>query len=41
MPNTYTSLNYHIVFSTHQRVRWLDKEIRDELWTYKGGTIRE
>lgn len=40
MPNTYTSLNYHIVFSTHQRVPWLDKELRDELWAYMGGTIR-
>jgi putative transposase len=40
MPNTYTSLNYHIVFSTRHREAWLEKELRKELWAYMGGTIR-
>jgi len=40
MPNTYTSLNYHIVFSTHHREAWLDQALRKELWAYMGGTIR-
>jgi len=40
MPNTYTSLNYHIVFSTHQREPWLNYELRDTLWAYMGGAVR-
>lgn len=40
MPNTYSSLNYHIVFSTKGREPWLMKEWRDQLWAYMGGTIR-
>ncbi len=40
MPNTYTSLNYHIVFSTRHREAWLDVELRRDLWAYMGGTIR-
>lgn len=40
MPNTYTSLNYHICFSTHGREPWLEKRWRNELWGYLGGTVR-
>jgi putative transposase len=40
MPNTYTSLNYHIVFPTRGREHWLEKTRRDQLWAYMGGTVR-
>ena len=40
MPNTYTSLNYHICFSTHRREPWLAKSWRNEIWGYMGGTVR-
>jgi putative transposase len=40
MPNTYTSLHYHIFFSTKHREPWINKEWRDRLWEYLGGTIR-
>jgi putative transposase len=40
MPNTYTSLNYHIVFSTRGREPWLENSFRDKVWAYMGGTVR-
>ena len=40
MPNTYTSLHYHILFSTKHREPWIAKGWRDRLWEYLGGTIR-
>jgi putative transposase len=40
MPNTYTSLHYHIFFSTKNREPWIAKECRDRLWEYLGGTVR-
>jgi putative transposase len=40
MPNTYTSLHYHIFFSTKNRETWITKEWRDRLWEYLGGTVR-
>ena len=41
MANTYTSLNYHIVFSTKGREPWLDEQLRERLWAYLGGIARE
>ena len=41
MSNTYTSLNYHIVFSTKNRELWLREDIRERLWPYLGGIARE
>ncbi|MEQ1859774.1 MAG: IS200/IS605 family transposase [Chthoniobacteraceae bacterium] len=41
MANTYTSLNYHIVFSTKRREPWLTEPIRERLWPYLGGIARE
>ncbi len=41
MANTYTSLNYHIVFSTKGREPWLDTTIRERLWPYLGGIARD
>jgi putative transposase len=40
MPNTYTSLHYHIIFSTKNREPWIDREWRYRLWEYLGGTVR-
>ena len=37
MANTYTSLHYHIVFSTKQRELWLKPEIEERIWAYLGG----
>jgi putative transposase len=41
MANTYTSLHYHIVFSTKNRERWLRPEIEQRIWAYLGGIARE
>ncbi len=41
MANTYTSLHYHIVFSTKHRQRWIAPDIEDRIWAYLGGIIRE
>ena len=40
MANTYTSLYYHIVFSTKNRVHWVNLEIEQRLWEYLGGIAR-
>jgi len=40
MPSTYTSLHYHIVFSTKNRVPIIDANWRGTLHEYLGGTIR-
>jgi len=41
MANTYTSLHYHIVFSTRNRVHWIRSEIEQRLWEYLGGIARK
>ena len=40
MANTYTSLHYHLTFSTKAREMWIDREWRYRLWEYLGGMIR-
>ena len=40
MPNTYTSLHYHVFYSTKNREPWIAREWRERLWEYLGGTIR-
>ena len=40
MANTFTSLHYHIVFSTKSRQRWLAPDIAEDLWSYIGGICR-
>jgi len=40
MANTYTSLYYHIVFSTKNRVGWIESEIEQRVWAYIGGIAR-
>ena len=39
MPSTYTSLHYHIVFSTKGREPWIEASWRARLHEYLGGTL--
>jgi putative transposase len=39
MARTYTNLQYHIIFSTRNRRRWIDPQIRQRLHQYCGGII--
>ena len=41
MANTYSSLNYHIVFSTKNRRPWLTLGIEQRVWSYIGGIARK
>jgi len=40
MANTYTSLHYHILFSTKNREPWIIPEIEDRVWRFIGGIAR-
>jgi putative transposase len=40
MANTYTSLVYHIVFSTKNRQAWIAQEIEQRVWSMIGGIAR-
>jgi putative transposase len=41
MANTYTSLHFHVVFSTKNRQRCIRQEIETRIWAYLGGIARE
>src|SRR6478735_9154267 len=41
MANTYTSLHYHVIFSTTNRERWIGQAIEQRLWEYLGGIARQ
>ena len=41
MANTYTSLNYHLVFSTKDRFPWIGLEIEQRVWSFIGGIARK
>jgi putative transposase len=41
MPQSYTQLLYHIVYSTKDRQPWLIPPIRERLYPYLGGAIRD
>ena len=41
MANTYTSLYYHMVFSTRNRVRYLGQGLEQRVWSYLGGVARK
>jgi putative transposase len=41
MANTYTSLTYHVVFSTTRREKLLTATVRARLWPYFGGIARD
>ena len=40
MPQTYTCLHYHLVFSTKNREPLITPDVRPRLWDYMGGTVR-
>jgi putative transposase len=40
MPQSYTCLHYHLVFSTKDRAPQITADIRPRLWEYMGGTVR-
>ena len=40
MADSYTSLCYHFVFSTKNRVPWIHSEMEQRLWEYIGGIAR-
>jgi len=41
MPNTYTSMHYHIVFSTKNRERWIMPDLEQRIWAYLGGIVKD
>jgi putative transposase len=41
MSNTYASLYYQIVFSTKNRIPWINRGIEQRLWEYIGGIARK
>jgi REP element-mobilizing transposase RayT len=40
MPQSFTCLHYHVVFSTRHREPTITPEIRPRLWEYLGGIVR-
>ena len=40
MANTYTSLHYHVIFSTKNRYPWLVPHIEQRVWKFIGGIAR-
>jgi REP element-mobilizing transposase RayT len=40
MPSTHVSLHYHIVFSTKNRIAYIEPAWRQRLHEYLGGTVR-
>jgi putative transposase len=40
MASTYTSLHYHVIFSTKNREPWLQAEIEQRVWAFIGGIAR-
>ena len=41
MANTYTSLHYHVIFNTKNRQPFLAETVRDRVFAYLGGIVRE
>jgi REP element-mobilizing transposase RayT len=41
MPQSFTCLHYHFVFSTKKRLPTITPEIRTRLWEYLGGFVRD
>ena len=41
MANTFTSLHYHVIFSTKNREPWIRPDIETRVWSYLGGIARE
>ena len=41
MANTYTSLHYHVIFSTKDREPLIRQDAEQRIWSYLGGIARE
>jgi REP element-mobilizing transposase RayT len=41
MANTFTSLHYHVIFSTKHREPWISPYIEERVWKFLGGIARE
>ena len=41
MPETFTNLLIHAIFSTKGRAQWIDADLRPRLFAYAGGVLRE
>ncbi len=41
MANTYTSLHYHVVFSSKNRERWIRPDVEERIWAYLGGIAKQ
>ena len=41
MANTFTSLHYHVIFSTKNREPRIGQDIEQRVWSYLGGIARE
>ena len=41
MPNSYTCLRYHVIFSTKNRLPQIGEMMRSRLYEYLGGIIRD
>ena len=41
MANTFSQIYFHIVFSTKNRVDWINPEIEQRVWAYIGGIARK
>ncbi|MGO8835790.1 MAG: IS200/IS605 family transposase [Limisphaerales bacterium] len=41
MANTFTSLHYHVIFSTKHREPWIAHDIEERVWKFLGGIARE
>ena len=41
MANTFTSLNYHVIFSTKNREALIAHDIEERIWQFLGGIARE
>ena len=41
MANTFTCLEYHVVFSTKNRERWFQPDVQERVCAYLGGIARQ
>ncbi len=41
MANTFTSLHYHVIFSTKHREPWITHDLEERVWKFLGGIARE
>ena len=41
MANTFTSLHYHVIFSTKHREPWIPRDQEERLWAYLAGIAQQ